>query len=89
MDSLFANHYDGPQAERTLSVTEVAMQDQTKASNREHFIRTNTNPMPDWEKAGAGFERQGDGLFFVDGEYIKVHKIRYTGSTGTNNRFKL
>jgi hypothetical protein len=56
---------------RTLSTTELAMQDQVKADQREGFKIINTSPLANQE--------------YVNGVYVDVHPIRYGGSFGGRN----
>lgn len=60
---------------RQLIAVEVEMQAETIASQRDFFIKFNTSPMAEHEQ--------------VNGECIPVHRIRYTGATGSKNVFAL
>jgi len=64
---------------RTLSTTELAVQDQVKADQREGFKRTNTSPFSIEE------------VIKIDGviSWVAVHAVRYGGSFGGKNTWGL
>lgn len=74
---------------RALSTTEQFMQIMTIESNRDQFMIINTSTLPEWEQAEAGFELIGGGPMWQPAEWITVHKIRYEGSMGAPNQWKL
>jgi hypothetical protein len=76
-------------ARTALTVTELAMQDQVKADQREGFKITNTSPMPEWEDVTPGFEVVAGGHMFTYSKIIEVHAIRYGGSFGGPNTWGL
>lgn len=74
---------------RDLTVIERFNQIVATESNWDHFVATNTSTLPDWENAPAGRELINGKLIEFPNEWIPVNRIRYEGSGGWTNNWKL
>lgn len=74
---------------RELTTIERFNQIVATESNWDHFQSVNTSTLPEWEDAPAGFEFDGNEYWWQPAGWVPVNKIRYEGSGGWANNWKL